>query len=628
MQRGELKPVLKELRKVRCGTERPDRVPAPLVLYMGHGIGHLCDLLASWLEGDTVDRRAADATIRFYGLGRMPEPISSIAATLRAHDDGRSLSVRQVENLIAAALTRAEGRDPIVRVNPSAHQVAKPCDPFPLPLDGAQKRCLAKVLLWAWADVVGPPGPDGSSLMLYEQEHGLRAEAPQPGTRPERQRWRRRAWAMLDVAQYRVSEAVPTDPVVDRALGPRHLAVVDKLPSDGLDALLILGIDPRAGDFHEALAIVRAAVRAGRPEAPELLGLVRDAVNRSRGVPPDVTSKVLALAAIVARERRDPAGVVAGEQALLHAADVLGERQAEDVGQIGLTVASDALRASQESAELSYALGDFARGWRTIRAMRNALETFGDPERESEPGGWLQQWLLYSASAGRRLARWSRRPRNWLDEAGVAADRSADLVFTAGILPTSWGLAAREQRLGVTVDLAEQALIHRGPDDARKMLRPCRRRVEELEADWLLLSDQKLSDDDKRHVRVGLLGTARAVWRIALLAADRDAVFAARQLAWSRVGQWTSPTELDKLAELESAGRLLGIEPESEPPTSGLARSLFQDRGDIRRTTTIVPMSSHLQSGHESPSSPRVHWPPIGEPEDPEVRSAYLDSQL
>jgi hypothetical protein len=177
MQRGELKPVLKELRKVRCGTERPDRVPAPLALYMGHGIGHLCDLLASWLEGDTVDRRGADATIRFYGLGRMPEPISSIAATLRAHDDGRSLSVRQVENLIAAALTRAERRDPIVRVDPSAHQVAKPCDPFPLPLDGAQKRCLAKVLLWAWADVVGPPGPDGSSLMLYEQEHGLRAEA-------------------------------------------------------------------------------------------------------------------------------------------------------------------------------------------------------------------------------------------------------------------------------------------------------------------------------------------------------------------------------------------------------------------------------------------------------------------
>lgn len=554
--------MLEQARRVRSGSLRPDRATGPLASYLGHGLGHLCDLLAEWLEGDTVDRRAADAVVRFYGLGRMPESLGSIAETLRGRGTRRAVTTRRVQQLINEAIQRAEQRQPAIRVEAAATGPKPLHDPYPAPLSLAQRRELARVLLWAWADAIDLAGRDGSALLLYEHEHGLRKTAPSVWrTRSERQRLRFRAWSMLDVARYRVAEALPTDRLVDRTIGPHFLALTDDLPIAGLDALMLLGISPYGGDLRVALDAVRKAVRTGHPAAPELLGLLRDAIAQRRGVPPEVTSKVLALSAISGRERRVWAGAIAGDQVIRHATEMLEHRRLNITVPTAGVILSDALRAAHESAELSYSLGDLSRAWRTMRAGTELLARFGDPEQDSEPDGWHQQWLLYLSSWLRGLARRSRRPTTWWPQAGAAAGTAADLALDSETLPSTWGLAARQQAIGLTLDMAARADSAQADAAVKRLVGSARRQLARLESDWMILGLGDLPPEQTRQVATGLVSTGRATWRAALLTNDLEAVGEARRITMQRLSPNVSPMRNEKFRRLEIASVSAGLEP-------------------------------------------------------------------
>lgn len=526
------------------------------------------------------DRRAADASIRYFGLGRMPETLESIAATLRSSDRTVGLTIRQVQNLIGSAVDSIAAHQPEFASRRGRLDPGPPADPFPIPVFGAASRELRKVLLWAWADVADPPCPSSRALLYYEQEHGLRQPLITPSSRMEGQRWRRLAWSMIGVARYRLSEADPADPLVDRSVGPRSVAVVEEIGGDGVDALLLLQLNPALGDFRYAASVVGQAVRVGRADAPELLGMLRDAVVRARSVPIEVRSKVLALSVIIAREHRDPGGGPAAVELLNLAQGVLREKRAGKLGSVGSIVASDALRATQELAQLQHSLGEHLLAWRTLRAMRGALESFGDPEQEVEPDGWLQQWLVTKASLERRIARYAKKPVVWLKAAGADADRSADVALSTGVLPESWGLAARSQRLAVTLDMAEAAINQSDLGEARRLIAIGRSRLNELEASWMSLPGGLGPTAD------GLLVSARAAWRLALLEGDREATVHARSEAWGRVRVSTKPAEVEKLRVLDVASECIGLERYEPPFTTQIVRANKYDRGDLRPTTT------------------------------------------
>ena len=309
MLKGELKPTLEELRRVRTGALQPGEVQGALASYLGLGIGRLCDLLAAWIEDDEVDRRGVDASLAFYGLSRMPESLTSIADRTRSRWDSRGLSTRRVEQLIDECIHRAEHREPPLRIEPARRSLPVICDPFCGSLSPTLGRELRRVMLWAWADATGPPSEDATALLLYEVDHGLREGGPLfGGDRKRRLRLRRRAWSMLSVARYRRSEAEALDWLANRSLGPRFDASTEVLPLVGGEALAIALVAPAAVDLREALQYVRTEVRNQRPWARELLGLFRDVLRRANHVPRDVNSKMLALTAINARGNRDPSG--------------------------------------------------------------------------------------------------------------------------------------------------------------------------------------------------------------------------------------------------------------------------------------------------------------------------------
>ena len=576
---GDLGPVLVQLRLARSGTFPGRKVPEPLSQYLGHGLGRLCDLLADWIEEDTADRRAVDATLRFYGLSRMPEPLVTIAASLRGHNRPAGVNPRRVQQMIAKVVNRTEKREAPIGIE------ARPCegpwppsDPFALPLSNRQRRQLFKVLLWAWADAIDPPSPDGRALLLCEFEHGLRPRGPEWRHRPERQRLLHRAWSMLEVAKYRRDEAAPDIRLTDRSLGPRYLALVDWLPDDQVRALMELSRNPLSGDVRVALQGVRAAVRASYPEAPELLGLFRDAVSQLRRLPVDVTSQVLMLSAMVARERRDPMGFVAGEQALVHAGDVMNGRTVRQArADSELEVVSNALKAVQESAALSYWLGDFDSALRTIRTANEALRTFGDPERDTEPEGWRQQYVLFESSLSRHIALRSRVGDKWMSHAERGLTVASDLVFEGDELPRPWGFSAQEQRVGLLLDRAEIALLNNDREAAHRLVGRGARLREELEDNWAAVARSHPEGQRLNQARGGLLAVARTGWRAALLMGDREWADAARAVAWSRTGQWTTPTQIDKMLDLERASLRLGLKPKDRPQD----KPLYRDRATL-----------------------------------------------
>lgn len=569
MDSAQVEEVLSAVRRLRRGTLDPTDAPSALYPALGRGLGYSCDKLAIWVEQRADDRRGADAAIRFFGLGRLPEPLQVVAETLRDRHGRRGLSVRQVQNLIADVLRRLATDPAGPGLRPASDAPGQLADPFPLPPTAAQRRELNRVLLWAWADIPDMAEDPPRALLLYEHEHGLRRTAPAAPSRTARQRWRRLTWSMLHVARYRLSEARADDPVLDRLVGGRSLAVVDRLDAEGLNALMQLRLHPTSGDVDEALRVTREAVKLGLLEAPELLGILRDAVVRLKSVRPAVTSKMLALAAILAKERRDPAGIPVALVALDHAAAVLehgGKRPAVPSDPL---VASDGLRTGQELIELYISLRMYPQAWMALRRMRNALENFGDPEHEEEPEGWRQQLLLTTASVSRHLARASARPERWRQVAIEAAERSASLALDTGALPPSWGLAARNQRAGTTLD-ATEAAAHSDGDKVRHLLHSAHRQLDIIEADWRYAPASRNRDD-----HAAKLATTLIAWRLALIEKDTTGAEAARERTWSLYGEWIRAEDLEKIESLDKRTMALGGLP------GAFGSELFSQRGHL-----------------------------------------------
>jgi hypothetical protein len=557
-------------------------MPEPIRSYLGHGLGHICDALGVWFEADSTDRRACDAAIRYYGLGRMPEPLTSIASSFPKRGERKGVTARRVQQLIDDVIAQVEVRPFPLKIKPLVLDPMKPEDPFPNPVNRSMRIAMSRALLWAWADVTEITGKDAEAILLYEYEHKLRAWSP-PITHPQaKARARRRGWSMLEVALYRMTEAIPSDPIVDRILGPRQVVTLDPSRVDEWDTLMTFNMWPQLGDPHAAITAVRAAVLANRPEASDLLGLLRDGVLQLRHPPEDVTARVLALSVIASRQRRDPAGVVVAEQLLANLGEVYRHRSIGPEAQTRMaTVLTSTLRAAHEAAELSYALADMKRARLLIGAAHQALSEFGDPEQEIEPEGWRQQLVLFDSSWLRRRARLGHEPMRSLRWADAAAGISADLVFEPGVLPVPWGLASEEQRVGAIVDRAEQELLVGNQDAAKRAIGMARKLIADQEANWLAIPQAGSRPEVPIQVLVGLLGAARIEWKAALIEGDRDVIETCRSKTFQRMGPWTPPTLVDKFRELDSWSQRMGA-----PPLVGSAEldsiSGLQDRGGLR----------------------------------------------
>lgn len=389
---------------------------------------------------------------------------------------------------------------------------------------------------------------------------------------------------MLDVAIYRMTEAIPSDPVLDRILGPRKLVTLDPSLVNEWNTLMTFNECPNRGDPHAAITAVRGAVLAHRPEASDLLGLLRDGVLRLLDPPKDVTARVLALSVIASRQRRDPAGIVAAEQLLANLGEVFRYRTIgpEALARVGVVLTST-LRAAHEAAELSYALGDMKRARILISAAHNTLTEFGkfDPDQEAEPDGWEQQLLLFDASWLRKRARLGHDPTRSLRWADARAGKSSDLVFEPGVLPIPWGLASEEQHIGTVLDRAEQEMLAGNSDATKRAVRRARKLISDQEANWLAVPEARSRPEVSVQVRVGLLGAARAEWKAALIEGDRDVIEASRLMTFQRLGPWTSPALLDKFRKLDSWSQRVGLQPLVDPAELDLVSGL-QDRGGQR----------------------------------------------
>jgi len=576
-----MKALLEQVRLARAGTLPLTPVPEPIRSYLGHGLGHLCDVLGVWFEADQTVRRASDAAIRFYGLGRMPESQAAIAKSFPKRGERKGVTARRVQQLVDEVIARVDVRPIPLKFKPLGLDQTKLEDPFPIPVNRSTRIAMSRALLWAWAGVTETTGKDAEAILLYEYEHGLRTWFP-PIIHPQaKARAQRRAWSMLDVAMYRMTEAIPSDPVVDRILGPRQIVTLDPSLVDEWDMLMAFNQWPQLGDPHAAITAVRAAVLAHRPEASDLLGLLRDGVLQLRHPPEAVTARVLALSVIASRQQRDPAGIVVAEQLLANLGEVYRYRSIGPEAQARMaTVLTSTLRAAHEAVELSYALGDMKRA-RLLIGAHHALSEFGDPEQEIEPDGWRQQLVLFDSSWLRRRARLGHDPMRSLRWADAAAGVSADLVFEPGVLPVPWGLASEEQRIGAIVDRAEQEMLVGNTDAAKRTVRRARKLIADQEANWLVVPQAGPRPEVQVQVLVGLLGAARAEWKAALIEGDRDVIEASRHKTFERLGPWTPPTLVDKFRELDVWSQRMGASALVDAAELD-SISRLQDRGGLR----------------------------------------------
>jgi hypothetical protein len=577
-----MKALLGEIRLARTGTLTLNPAPEPFASYLGHGLGHLCDVLGAWFEADTVDRRAADAAIRYYGLGRMPESQSAIAASFPKRGDRRGISVRRIQQLIDEAIDQVEVRPLRLTIKMPKVVPRRPEDPFPMPVERANRIALSRARLWAWADVTDTIGNDAEAILLYEYEHGLRSWSPTFRHSQDKARARLRAWSMFDVGIYRMTEAIPTDPVVDRILGPRQLVTLDPAFVDEWETLMAFNQWPELGDPHAVLDALRLVIAAHRPEASDLLGLLRDGMLRLRHPPVDVTTRVLTLSVIASRQRRDPGGIVVADLLLAHLGETIRRRAIGPQGRARVAVVlANTLRAAQEAAQLSYALGDMERARHLISAAQLTLNEFGDPEHDIQPDGRQQQLLLFDASWLRRRARMGRDPMRSLRWADAAAGRSYDLVFESGGLPIAWGLASEEQRIGAILDRAQQELLSGKGDASSRTLREARDLIDKLEDNWRAVPLPGSRPETPVQVRIGLLGVAKAGWKAALLEGDTDTIEASRMMTYQRMGRWTPPALVDKFRDLELWSQRAGLPPLVDPAELDSVSAL-QDRGGLR----------------------------------------------
>lgn len=593
MDGSQIPVALKAIRRLRRA--RLDLAAAPECLrpFLRGGLGPVCELFAAHIDETVSDRRAADATIRFFGLNLLPENLDQIGSTVRVRSRADpisgplGISPRQVEKIIARAF--GELLDTELSAPPSDELWAEfgllptLADPFPLPVDIAHRVTLNQALWWGWAQIPDGDSVSAAALLYYEREHLLRPDSPSPASRTERARWRKLAWTVLQVAQYRIRQT-PTYAGVDRLVGPRLRAVVsganvERQDRDGIGALALLcerTDRPPLDSIEASIQLVRMAVRSGRDEATELLGIVRDALvrysaNGGRSVPAAAESKVLALSMILSREHRDISGIPFGQAALSRVDRLLDD----NAGRSGVreTLLSDGLRINQELAELYDGLGRHQEAYATVREMRQRLDRLGDPEWEAQPNGWLQQWCLTAAAIDRHLARdQGRYAQDWLRRGARAADRAAELAWESG-LPSTWGIAAETQRQAIALDQLRNVEASGRP--AAVALDAVRRRLDELDRRC-----HRLSELDERSYRSAVLGVRLIAWRLALLQRDPAEIHRAQIRTLRQVGPWVLGADLDLVDRCRRASAQLGV-PESATLSTGL-RSRIQDRAALR----------------------------------------------
>lgn len=300
--------------------------------------------------------------------------------------------------------------------------------------------------------------------------------------------------------------------------------------------------------LDDALELTRAAVRTGAKAAPELLGLLRDAVAR---LPPslasaDLVAGVLSQHTIVAREAGRIDGLQSGGDALslgIEAISLLRPR----TGSIDPVRSRDAsrlltfaLRAAQELAELADTLGMLDTARRALRQMPPLLEHKEPEERRL----WQQQYRQTAASVLRHTAQSSPRPARWLDAADRAAEASYQLAMTTDT-PAGTVLAAANQRTSVALTRLRSTDASVTSARYRRRLALARRRADEA------LALTELVDGNDRPHRSAVLGAYRRRWELAQLAGDHDELADARAATLDRVGAWTPPTQLAKLDRLD-----------------------------------------------------------------------------
>ncbi|WP_116999214.1 hypothetical protein [Desertimonas flava] len=558
MPESWLPALLVTVRKLRGGTidlvDVDDSLRAPL----GTNLAGVCRTLAHWADTSVDDRRAADAFVRFRGLGQLPERRDAIAATLRTVDARRGLAVDTVDDLIQGV--EAQLATEIHRLDfPRRWGVPTPerwCDPFPPDARCDRQRREAALLL-AWADV--PAGHAGlhqaeRALLLYEAEHGLRAPLVAATHRQERARLRRLAWSMLWTALQRLAVREPGDVTVERLFGPRRLATVDRLPEGVADVFaghLAQHDDDAADLIRNAVGAAEAAVRVGDPVAPELIGLLRDAVARRppSAVGTDLIASMLALNTIVARESETIDGLQSGFEAValgLEAGEAVRAHRAPRSPEWPERVShlfSVSLRAAQELAELADLLGYNRMARRTLGRM-NALSEFKEP---SDRLIWQQQQRQTAASLLRHAAAESPRPRRWLDAADRAAEESYQMATSIDV-PRGTVVAAANQRSAVALARLRMQGSHIGPRRRARLAQFAHDRT----ADAIRLATT-IDDADRPHLSARL-GAYRRGWELALLLGDENDVAAAQAATLALVGEWTPPAQLSKLRRLDERG--------------------------------------------------------------------------
>ena len=549
MTQDEVVGALRALRMLRRGTVQPETAPACLRPFLAHGLGPACDQFAAWVRRSGADPRAADAAIRFFGLIRLPEGLRQVGAALAPlHQTGRpGVCSRQAEKLVNSAVSGMASKGPSPTAKPSERAAPPPLrDPFPLPHEPASRRWIAQVVTWGWAQVPAGDRMASAALLHYQHEHGLRASAvPRPSSRMERLRWRRLAWSVLHVAQYRATLAAgsPGAGSAGELAGVGLVAVSgDGSHPDGLEALTAACIDPsRLADpdlAMSALEYVRTAMRDGRHEAPDLYGLLSDGVARYRAaagfVPPLLESKLITLTAIVARERRDPAGIPAARAGLRRIDELLDTPAADRDHDTFVWHVESGYRTSQELADLYLSLGRFAEARAAADIMRTLLHRFGDPDPSYLPYGWHWNLLVTESSVNRHMARASAGPEPWRQAAAIAARRAADLAAAAG-LPDPWALASENEIIATALD--RLALPpYRASREGSRLLDDVSWRIRQLDS-----RSEQILDQPDRATRSALLQAKLLAWRLALMQADPAAIRTARAGVLRAQQSWTAP---------------------------------------------------------------------------------------
>lgn len=102
MDPAAVRPLLRALRRVRAGSLDLQDVPPAVRADLRGNLAGACRALVLWADSEISDPRAADAFVRTYGLGRMPETRAAIGGSLRSATGRRGISAAAVDDLVRA----------------------------------------------------------------------------------------------------------------------------------------------------------------------------------------------------------------------------------------------------------------------------------------------------------------------------------------------------------------------------------------------------------------------------------------------------------------------------------------------------------------------------------------------